>query len=173
MPGARVSPQGANYLHAVIRLEPGDRLGPAPKLGSVTPSQALAQARSNLRVLRGVLPRGTIKATRILPVVLRPGRFGLEVDLRVSSLRRLATRVGDVIDGMQTGLVGDDRAVVAGLAIAVTDDRGRRLGSWQSVLSSSGSVLANPSLTVPDVLSPRGFYPNLTGGPPTYGSASG
>jgi len=48
--------------------------------------------------------------------------FALEADLKVVDLEALKPYVGDVVNGLATGLTGNRDAVVEGLAINVVDN---------------------------------------------------
>ncbi len=100
-----------------------------PDLGRVSATNAIRQATSNVAVLRSVLPRGVITASRILTVPIDKARniFGLEIDLRVHALNELGAHVGDIEDGLATGLRGNEHVIVAGLAINLMDDQGPSL----------------------------------------------
>jgi len=54
-------------------------------------SQAREQLASNVKVLDAVLPEGTLRRSRTVPVHIHQARnlFGLEVDLHVTSLAAL------------------------------------------------------------------------------------
>jgi hypothetical protein len=69
--------------------------------------------------------------------------------------------------------VGDDTAVVEGLAVNVVDDQGERAGWWRSQRTATGFGIPGPDLAGATVGPTDVDFPNLTGGPATTQSVSG
>ncbi len=163
------------YLRANLRRAIDSPLNaPYQRIGSVTEAQARAQLESNLQVLVSALPPATIRSTRILTVPVDAAQhvFGLEVDVKVSNITLLTPHLGDVIDGLATGLIGSPAAVVEGLAINVADSTGRRAGWWRAAHAGIGMGIpdaAFANVSIPPLDKP---FPNLTGGPGTIQSAA-
>jgi hypothetical protein len=170
-----ISQDQANLLTHRLRTEPGSPLYEFPRLGTVSVGAARKQLASNLDALGAAVPAGVIKRTRVVTVPVDPaqGLFGLEALIRVTDIAALRPYLGDVVDGLATGLVGDDSAVVEGLAINVIDNQGRRAGWWRTQRTGTGFGIPDPSLTGAPMPPVDVDFPNLTGGPPTLHSVSG
>jgi hypothetical protein len=125
-------------------------------------------------VLDSALPAGTVELARVVTVPVDPSRglFALEARLKVSRLEALAPHLGDVVDGLATGLVGDDTAVVEGLAIVVVDEQGQRAGWWRTERTETGIGIPGPTQVRGSVAPVDADFPNLTGGPATSRSVS-
>jgi hypothetical protein len=161
-----------------LRSDPGTPLpNKRPELGTVKVGEARAQLASNIEVMRSVYPADTIRRTRIVVVPIDHARslFGLTADIRVSRLDDLKPKLGAVVGGLMTGLVGDDNAVIEGLAINVVDDEGQRAGWFHATRMGVGISIVPPDFgqEVPPV---NVEFPNHTGGPrtgmPTFGSGN-
>ena len=165
----------AQTLTHVVRTEPGAELpGRFPRIGTASVATARQQLTSNLDVLRAALPAGTVERSRVVtvPVDASRGLFALEVRLKVSSLDALTPHLGDVIDGLATGLVGDETAVVEGLAIDVVDEQGARAGWWRTERTQTGIGIPGPTQPDGSVAPVDADFPNLTGGPATSRSVA-
>jgi hypothetical protein len=173
-PGQSAAQAGA--LSHMVRTEPGaDLAGRFPRLGTVALPTARKQLASNLDVLDSALPPGTVKVARVVtvPVDASRGLFALEARIKVTRLDALTPHLGDVVDGLATGLVGDDTAVVEGLAIDVVDEQGARAGWWRTERTQSGFGVPGPTQPQGQVAPVDTDFPNLTGGPATIQSVSG
>lgn len=164
-----ISVSESHLLSASLRSAPGTPLPNVhPKLGTVNVGEATAQLASSLTVLRSVLPPGTIRGTRVVsvPVDRAHSLYGMEADIRVTDIALLNPHLGDVVDGLATGLVGDGTAVTEGLALNVIDDQGRRAGWWRNPRTGAGFAIQDPSEANASMRVDARF-PNLTGGPRT------
>jgi hypothetical protein len=171
------SEEGQNFLHAALRA-PGTPTvggGTPTSVDSTSPEAATSQLRSNLKVLAGALPVGTIEnaQTRVIFVDQANNAFGVEADIHVAALSDLQRHVGDITQGLKTGLVGDDNATVEGLAINIVDDSGLRAGVWINARDGSGMGATSPTLDLDAGLRADTKFPNLTGGPDTLSSIHG
>jgi hypothetical protein len=175
VPGQTLTAAEQASLQGMIRLAVG---GPEnqtlPNIGTVPYQTLLAQLQSNLKVLEGVLPQGTVLGSDAFSVPLNASAddYGFEIDLKVSSLAALQGYVGDIVNGLGTGLTGGSTAPSEGLAINVVDAQGRRAGWWSAGRAGSGSAIGDPVLPVAGGTETTTF-PNLTSGPAPTASASG
>jgi hypothetical protein len=158
--GSLPSPQAASKLSA---------------LGSISEKEALAQMASNLDALRSALPSlaVTSAAVDIVPVDPEKGRFALAVSVETGEGAALLKRAGDVMVGLQTGLVGDPQANIEGLSIVVEEGKGPIAASWIATRAMAGTTMVAPGLELPPVQTVDADFPDLTGGPHVSGSASG
>lgn len=101
----------------------GPERSPFSVIGSVPLSTLTPQLNSNLQTLTDALGAGAVLASHIttLPVDPANGAYAFEVDLKVSDLSVLTGHLADVLNGLDTGLVGDQTALAEGLAINVVD----------------------------------------------------
>lgn len=175
LPDAKPDPEQRSYLHMSLRRRPGSPTNTGfDRLGTVPLAQARGQLSSNLEILTAALPANTVKSSRVvvIPVDAAHGLFALETDLKVAALETLKPRLGDVVSGLATGLIGDERAVVEGLAINVVDERGQRAAWWRTTRAGIGMGVPSPVFASVPVLSVDRAFPNLTGGSPTIDSVS-
>ncbi|HWP33908.1 MAG TPA: hypothetical protein VNL97_09205, partial [Solirubrobacterales bacterium] len=93
------------------------------------------------------------------------GRFALSVTVGTESRGALLERSGDVMVGLQTGLVGDVHANIEGLAITVVEGEVPIAASWTAARAMAGTAMLAPGLELPAVQSVDVEFPNLTGGP--------
>jgi hypothetical protein len=154
-----------------VRAWPGV---PLPKIGprgsgTVSREYARAQLESNLGVFRSAC-RATVRGTRVEVVLVDAARhlFGLEADVRVSDLNALHP---DLVDGLSTGLSGDEAAIIEGLAVNVVDDGGHWIGRFHAARLGVGIGIGVIDLADPEAVDV--VFPNLTGDPPTSRSARG
>jgi hypothetical protein len=136
-------------------------------LGSVSEKEALAQMASNLATLEAALPPPVVTSTgvSIVPVDAERGRFALSVTVGTEASATLLEHAGDVMVGLQTGLVGDVRANIEGLAITVLEGGRPLAASWIAVRAMAGTTMLAPGLELPAVQSVDADFRNLTGGP--------
>jgi hypothetical protein len=146
-----------------------------PLLGTVTIEEAEAQAASNVAEFERIATGVKVTGVAVTPVWLDRASdvFALRIQVHVVDADPLKGYLGDLISGPATGLIGDEKTLIGGLAINVTDDAGRSSGWWQTAHGSIGIGILGPALmdSVPGPI--RGTYPNLTGGPGTINSISG
>jgi hypothetical protein len=176
VPGQSVSPVDQAMLHGQIRLRAGaPENGELSDIGTVALSTMQAQARSNLVTLQAALPAGTILASSVtdLPVAAAADDYAFEFDLRVTNLSALQPYVGDIVQGLDTGLTGGATAPSEGVAINIVDTTGKRAGWWGAGRAGSGFTTADPALSVIGSSSETTSFPDLTGGPSPTGSFTG
>ena len=168
-----ISSSDASLMTYRMRTEPGTPLRAFPRLGGVSAATASAQLTSSLDVLERVLG-SAFERSRIVvvPIEGSANLFGVEADIRVTDLDAVRPYRGDVENGLATGLVGDETAVVEGLAVNLIDDQGRRAGWFRTERTGVGLGIVDPVLAGGSG-AVHAVYPNLTGGPPTSGSVSG
>jgi hypothetical protein len=144
-------------------------------LGSVTEGEALKQMASNLEVLEKAMPAPAVTSTdaRVVPVDAARGRFALAVTVGTEEGEALLERSGDVMVGLQTGLVGSPEANVEGLAITVREAGRPLAASWIATRAMAGTTMVAPGLELPAVQSTDVEFPNLTGGPAVEASGVG
>ncbi len=70
--------------------------------------------------------------------------FALRIRLHVAHATTVKKYLGDLVSGPATGLIGDEKTVIGGLAITVTDDAGRSSGWWQTAQGSIGIGTLGP-----------------------------
>jgi hypothetical protein len=166
----------SNFRHGMLRGAPENALGvPMAKLGSVSLDDAIAQANSNIAEFTRVAAGVEVISTSVTPVWLDrdANLFALRIQLHVADVTALRKRLGDLVSGLPTGLVGNDRAVIEGLATNVTDDHGHGAGWWETERASIGIGVPGPALPGPVPSDIAGTYENLTGGPDMSVSGSG
>lgn len=159
----------SSYLRARLRRSPGDQTNAGyGRLGTVSVDRATSQLASNLRVLARVMPSGAVTQTSIHPVHVdrASNLFGLEVDIKVVDLQTVRPYLGDVMNGLATGLIGNRDAVVEGLAINLIDAKGQRAGWWSTTRAGIGTGIPSPTLAGAPIGEVHADFPNLTGGPP-------
>lgn len=102
-------------------------------------------------------------------------RFALEANLQASSINALDGHLGDLIDGLKIGLVGDSTATIEGLAVKVSVNGAPVIGAWQAAHSGSGYTVFSPDIQTPsDGLGGVTLeFANLTGGPAPSGTVFG
>jgi hypothetical protein len=168
--------QPPRELGLQLRSHPGASLPVStPAVGKVSQTQLKRQLTSNINVLTHALTPGTVVASRVVsvPVDAANRLFGLEADIRVTSLTAVSSHLGDVVNGLATGLVGNNKATIAGLAINLVDDQGHRAGWWSSAVTGTGFSVVDPVLGRAHIGPVDSVFPNLIGGPPTLQSANG
>ena len=144
------------------------------RLGSISEAEARAQMESNLQTLHKLNPDIDLSSSvAIVPVDPASNRYGLTVVLRTESAASLIKDAGDVLVGLQTGLVGGVDATVEGLSITVEEGGRPMLAAWSAARAMAGTTMAAPGVELPDALEVSGDYPNLTGGPAVTSSVSG
>jgi hypothetical protein len=164
-----ITPEHAQLMWSRLRSDAGVPLANAyPKIGTVSVDEARVQLAGNLDVMRSVFPADTVRRTRIVvvPVDASRRRFGLEADIRVSRLDDLKPKLGAVVGGLQTGLVGDPDAVIEGLAITVADGGSRRAGWFKATRTGVGIGIGPPGFGR-DAAPVDVEFPNRTAGPRT------
>jgi hypothetical protein len=156
-------------------LPPAEEAAKLTRLGTVSADAALAQMKSNLEVLQGALPPGTLRSTEleIVPVDSSRDRFAIAVVLDTESRDALIKQIGDVTVGLQTGLVGGVEATVEGLSITATEGGEPILASWIAARAMAGTTMVAPGIDPPPVQSTSVDFPNLTDGPAVAASGEG
>jgi hypothetical protein len=144
-------------------------------LGSIPESEALKQMASNLEVLERAMPSPAVSSTEVgvVPVDAASGRFALAVTVGTEAGEALLERSGDVLVGLQTGLVGSPDANVEGLAITVVEAGRPLAASWIATRAMAGTTMLAPGIELPAVQSTDVEFPNLTGGPEVEASGVG
>lgn len=174
-PGGKVPTAAFNSFHGVIRLHPGRQQLDDPRIDSVSSTAARSQAESNIATLGTVLPPGSIRSHTVSVISLdrSTNRYALSIDVQLAFAHGAARRVGDLIDGLQTGLTGGADAVVEGLAITVHTGQGPMAGSWQAVRAGSGNLQFDRSVEPSATMTATRAYPDFTGGPETVAAGVG
>jgi hypothetical protein len=176
-PGRTVSAFDLDWLNGELRGRVGGPVngGRDRRLDKLPASQTLAQLQSSLAVVKQAYgPKVAMTTTAtVVPLNTRASVYGLEASIRVHRLTELRPHLIDILAGLQTGLTGTDKALIEGLAIDLIDDRGQQAGIWINTRGGSGGNLSAPSLDTAIGGTVDTTFPNLTGGPPTLGSANG
>jgi hypothetical protein len=171
-----LTPAQQGMLSGIIRMGVGsvENGGAMGNLGAVPYGTLAAQIRSNITTLASVLPAGTILGSDTVPISVNASTndYAFEIDLKVNSLVSLQGHVGDVVDGLDTGLTGGPSAPTEGVAINIIDSQGRRVGWWSATRAATGSAIGDPVLPVAGGTETTAFA-NLTGGPDPTAFASG
>lgn len=144
-------------------------------LGSISEKEALVQMASNLDALESAItaPALTSTAASVVPVDAARRRFALVVTVETEAGEALLERSGDVMVGLQAGLVGDVGANIEGLAITVREGGRPLAASWIATRAMAGTTMLAPGLELPAVQSVEVEFPNLTGGPDVGASGFG
>ncbi|MEA2373411.1 MAG: hypothetical protein QOH12_3805 [Solirubrobacteraceae bacterium] len=161
------------YLDGSVRSTPGAALAVRPMLDTVSPASERKQLDDNIAALRKGLPAGSVLRVSVRQITVDPSAHGMaySVALRVTDLRRLRFRFGDVFAGLATGLAPGPDSTVEGLAIHVEDAAGRSAGSWIATRSAEGTTVVDPRIHLPRVMVPHIHFVNETGGPQAIPSA--
>jgi hypothetical protein len=167
------APGASFYLDGSVRTTPGQKLAVMPMIDRVAPARERRQLDDNIRSLIGGLPRGSVLRASVRQIVVDPAADGMAyaVSLRVRDLRRLRYRLGDIFDGLATGLAPGSDSTVEGLAIHVEDTGGRGAGSWIATRAAQGTTVIDRRIHVPRVMVLHIHFPNETGGPEPLASA--
>ena len=169
-------PAAAFYLDGAVRVAPGQPLAAGmTRLDAIARSAARRQLDANLGVLMRGLPSGSIGRAAVSEIPVDPARRGMAfaVELTVKDLRSLRGHLGDLFDGLATGLAPGSDSTVEGLAIHAVDAGGRQAGSWMATRSQQGTTVMDPRIKPPAVIVPRLRFVNETGGPDPVASAHG
>jgi hypothetical protein len=144
-----------------------------PELGTVARDEALAQAERNVARLKSALGRD-LAHSEVSLVRIDEGRnaFGIMIELKMDSLLAAQDYLGDIVTGLQTGLVGDARAKVEGVASEACDTAGRCVAAYAAARRGGGAIHLSRELDVGSSR-PRLEYEVITGGPSTIGFATG
>lgn len=174
-PGRTIPPIATDWLNGPLRGAIGAAVGggASRSLDKLSTTEALAQLNSSLAVVRQAYGSGVQMRADAAIVPLTAKAYGLQATIRVHRLAQLRPHIVDVIQGLQTGLTGNRSALVEGLAIVLVDDHGRQAGIWINARDGSGGNISAPTLTTAPSGTVDTTFPNLTGGPPTLGSANG
>lgn len=148
-----------------------------PSLDSVGPSAALSQLQSNLTALKNALPTGSVlsESAVVLPLGSSVNQFALQANVTVDQPSSVAGHYGDVIEGLQTGLIGGPfTSMIEGLEIEVTAADGTPVvGAWESTRSASGTLQFGDPTQATSSMQVTTSFPVLTGGPTTASGALG
>ena len=175
VPGVRLNADERAFLAGTIRSAAG---GPEhvldSRIGTVSYATLRAQIRSNLATLERALPGHTVLRSAIVPVPVDAATddYAFEVDIAVKSLATLKPYLGDVFDGLDTGLAGATDAQTEGLAISIVDPKGRRAGMWSAERTGLGLSVADPVVQW-TAISETTTFRNLTGVQTPTGSSVG
>jgi hypothetical protein len=142
-------------------------------LDQVAPAAERKQLDDNIGTLIAGLPvRSVIRASvRQITVDRAVHGMAYAVSLRVTDLRRLRFRLGDIFSGLATGLAPGPDSTVEGLAIHVEDAAGRSAGSWIATRASQGTTVVDPRIRAPRIMVPHIHFVDETGGPRPLASA--
>jgi hypothetical protein len=165
-------PEGANNYY---QEEPINALGGDPKLDTLSLSRAETQLRSNLHTLSTGLGAGAITRQHItvIPIDSSRDQYALEADINLRGQSALHGHLGDALDGLDTGLIGNASSLIEGLAVVVTIRDAPVAGVWSAVRYGSGASEFAPSLHPTGDYAPTLTFPDLTGGPHDAGTAHG
>jgi hypothetical protein len=150
--------------------------GVDPKLDTLDVSKAEVQLRSSLAILHKALGTGAITGQQISVISIDPShdQFALQVDIAVRGPSVLAGHLGDVVDGLETGLVGGPvTSLIEGLGVVVTAQGAPLIGAWAAPRSGTGSTDFAPSIHSSGDYSVTLNFPDLTGGPHAVATAHG
>jgi hypothetical protein len=167
------APGASFYLDGVLRTAPGQQPAAMPMLDRVAPARERKQLDDNIRTLIAGLPPGSVIRAGVRQIPVDPAVRGMAyaVSLRVTDLRRLRFRFGDIFSGLATGLAPGPDSTVEGLAIHVEDAAGRTAGSWIATRAAQGTTVVDPRLRLPRIEVPHIHFVDETGGPKPVASA--
>lgn len=137
----------ANFSHGKVRDSPDLAFAlDVPSVGKVTLDQAEARAASNIAEFERIATGVKVDGLAVTPVWLDrdSNLFALRIQLHVAHATTVTKYLGDLVSGPATGLIGDEKTVIGGLAITVTDDAGRSSGWWQTAQGSIGIGTLGP-----------------------------
>lgn len=138
-----------------------------PSIDTLSQSDALRQATSNVATFAKALPVGAVTSSsaKIVPIAPDANQFGVSIAIVLSDPSQLTGHLGDVLKGMETGLVSPSDVMVEGIAITVSANGQPLLGTWESIRGGTGDIEADPSIPLGDSLSTDLDFPNYTGLP--------
>ncbi len=136
------------------------------KIGSVSIDAAEAQLNSNFKTLQAATgPTFDHFSVQRLVLSEDDNAFAFLVTIHSSlPTDRVRPYLGDLLVGMQTGLVGDESARVDGLALVLENEDGALAASFSAPRAGAGELLFGHELDAPGTLSTKIVFPNLTGG---------
>jgi hypothetical protein len=169
-----VVPGGAeNEYSEVIRIQGGTSLAAEPSNPPI--ATAKAQLDSNVATLQSLAPAGTYDSITSPRIDVDPSTnsYAYAVTLQSSKpVADLVPELGNVLNGLQTGLVGNEQPLIDGLSIVLKSNGQPIAGSWINARTGEGTELFDGTIDIPNVLNVTGTFPNLTGGPPTAASVT-
>lgn len=174
-PDGTVPSEASNFFQGSVRSDPTNSAIDDADMDTITHAQAESQLNSNIATLSSALGAGGLESSSVTVIPLGAGTnsFALAATLDVSSVADLDGHIGDIVDGLETGLLGGSKSLIEGLGIQVFVDNTPEIGAWEAARAGSGDLQFNKDLTVPDVLTPTQQFANLTAGPAASASALG
>jgi hypothetical protein len=170
------TPAGAaNFMRGSVRGNPTNSAIDEPSLDTISPAIASRQMQSNISALTAAMEPGAITAATVdtTPFGNSSDQFLVDVKVSLDSVADLEGFYGDLVDGLQTGLVGGGDSLVEGLEVQVSVNGQPELGVWTDPRGGLGALQLDPSLTPPDAYVPTATYKDLTNGPSTSSSVVG
>jgi hypothetical protein len=165
-------PGGAgNFFQGSVRSDPTNAAIDDPGLDSISESAAVSQLDSNIATLGDALGAGAVVSSST--AVIATGSFALSATVDVASADDLAGHLGDIVDGLETGLVGGSSSLIEGLGVEVLAQGVPEVGAWEAARAGAGDLQFNPGITVGATLAPTRTFPDLTGGPAAAASGLG
>jgi hypothetical protein len=170
-------PSGAeDFYNGRVRVDPGDEnWADLPDLGTLSTADASSQIVSNAGVLKNSAPAGTFNSVAASRLTIDSGINSYAYTVTVNSdlpPAQLLPQFGNIFDGLQAGLVGDENGLIDGLAIIVRSQGEPIAGSWIAERAGVGDEIFAQGLDLPDPMVPTDSFPNLTGGPAVTGSGT-
>lgn len=139
-----------------------------PRLGSVGLEEAKQQLQSNADML---LSADLAVSVDLTPITIDDGwnAVALVAVVNVTKLPsdEMGAFLGNVLNGMSTGLVSGEGDLIDGLAVIAEANDAPVAASFYSSRAGTTQMLAGNGVTLPGVLQPTLEFKNLTGGPPT------
>jgi hypothetical protein len=145
------------------------------KVGSTTEAAARKQLDSNIGVLQSGMPGKLAKlAVSVKPIELvGAGHVAFEVDVEADDISALRPYLGDIFFGLQTGLVGNEDALIDGVGVKLSEGPRVVAAIWTSTRGLSGETMVAPGFEMPEALHISLPFRSLIGGPPAMDSATG
>lgn len=165
-----------NYFTNLIRLQPGPSTPEDPSIDTLASSSAVAQAKASVAALTAALPAGAItnSTVTVVPITSDASQYALSIAVDLSDPALLNGHIGDLLQGLGTGLVAGADVMIEGLEITVSSAGQPLAGSWQAIRSGIGTVAFDPSIDQSSFSSSTVDFPNLTGlGGPAVGGVLG
>jgi hypothetical protein len=171
-----VPADAVDFYNERVRLVPGnENWTDLPELGTLDVSDANSQIFSNAGVLKGSAPAGTFGTVSASRVTIDSGLNSYAYVVTVNSdlaPAQLLPEFGNIFNGLQTGLVGDESGLIDGMSIVLRSQGEPLAGAWIAERAGTGDFVFSDQINPPDQMVPTDSFPNLTGGPASSSSAT-
>jgi hypothetical protein len=155
-----------DYYQGPVSGDPTDKRVGDLKLDSLRLTKAIKQVRATLRVLRSVLPSHAVRHVTVDVISLDPLRreYALSISLTVGSAHDLDRHIGDLVLGVDSGLIDGPESLIEGVAMVASTRAQPLVGAWSTIRNETGSLEFAPFIHY-TCFETTTTFPDLTGGP--------